>query len=310
MAIDRSTVIRGPGTVTLGTVQLYDRDSIKADLNIETFDVPVSAYGNVDTRRKDVTGIISLRPCGEITANILGALYPHGTPNIGSSLFGATDVATVVHSLAGQKITFHATALTKMPSLRLSTIETAFGGEAQITALIKNNVERSADNSFYTVAAEAWDGAFDVANVKGGMYVGTWGTGPGITFRTSDGWTLDFEMQTQAQYCDGVGTYDIMLTGVTVRARCRPLGISESTLMGYLNLQGANATLGTTMRSGLDLVIAATGGLTVTMKDAALMQGPMEWGSTNLRIGEIGFVAHRSIAAGVPGALFSVALTA
>jgi hypothetical protein len=289
---------------------MWDRDSIKADLAIETFDVPVSAYGTIDTRRKDITGKIDFRPCGAITAPILTALYPHGNPSIGASLLGATDTATEVHSTAGQKVTFHSTALTKMPPLKLSTIESAFSGAAEITALIKNNVTRITDNSLYTAASIAWSGSFDVANVKGGTYLGTWGTAPGIVFQTAEGWDIDFEMQTQPQYCDGVGTYDIMLTAVTVRARCRPLGLSESTLLGYLNLQGTNCVLGGTMRSGLDLTIAATNALTVIIKDAALVKGPMEWGSTNLRIGEIGFIGHRYITGGTPGQLFSVALTA
>jgi hypothetical protein len=87
------------------------------------------------------------------------------------------------------------------------------------------------------------------------------------------------------------------------------VGISEDDLLGYLNVQGADAALGATMRSGEDLTIAATGGLTVVMKDAALVEGPLEWGNTRLRIGEIGFVGHREITGGVPVALFTVALT-
>jgi len=308
--IQRQSVIRGPGTVKLGTVQFFDKDAIKADLKIETFDVPVSAYGNVDTRRKDMTGVVTLKPCGNLTNAILAALYPHGTPNIGASLYGAVDTPCICHSLAGTKVTFAAAALTKMPSLKLATNETAFSGDAEITCLVKNNTARSADASFYSVAQEQWAGAFDVADIKGGVYLGTWGTGEAaVTFQSNDGWTCDFEMQTEAQLADGVGTYDIMLKGVTVRAKCRPLGLSESDLLGYLNLQGAGAVMGGSMRSGMDLTIASATGLTVALKEVALVQGPMEWGPTNLRAGEIGFVAHRAIAAGVPGALFSVALT-
>jgi len=309
--IQRQSVIRGPGTVKLGTVQMFDREAIKADLKIDTFEVPVSAYGVVDTRRKDITAGVTFRPCGNLTNAILGVLFPHGTPNIGASLYGVTDVACIVHSLAGQKITFAAAALTKMPSLKLSTNETAFSADAEITCLVKNNTARTDAASFYAIAAEAWAGTFDVSTIKGGVYIGTWGTGgTAVEFVTNDGWTLDFEMQTEAQMADGIGTYDIMLKGVTVRAKCRPLGVSESDLLGYMNLQGANSIMGGSMLSGKDLVIACATGLTVTLKEVALVQGPMEWGPTNLRAGEIGFVAHRAIAAGVPGALFSVALTA
>lgn len=307
--IQRESVIRGPGTVKLGTVQMFDREQIKADIKIETFDVGASAYGTIDTRRKDVTGAVSFRPCGRINANLLAALFPHGTPSIGASLFGAADTECIVHSLAGQKVTFHSAALTKMPGLKLSTTETAFSGDAEITALVKNNTPRTTAASFYSVAAEAWAGSFDVTDVKGGSYQGVWGTGPGVTFQTAEGWDIEVDMQTEPQYCDGVGTYDVMLTGVTVRAKCRPIGLSESALLGYLNVQGANAVMGGSMRSGLDLVISAANALTVTLKEVALMEGPMEWGNTNLRVGEIGFMAHRSVSGGTPGALFSVAMT-
>lgn len=309
--ISRSTVIRGPGTVTLGSTQIFDRDGIKADVKIETFGVPVSAYGEVDTRRRGRTAEISFRPSGAITAGILTALYPHGTPNIGASLMGATDTACIVHSLAGQKVTFHSAALMRMPSLRLSSSETAFGGEAQVIAVNKNNVAAVTDNSLYTVASEAWAGAFDTANIKGGVYTGTWGTGGGaVTLRTMEGWTVEFDMQAEAQQCDGLGIYDYVLGGVTVRAKCVPIGISESDLLGYMNLQGTNCVIGGTMRPSKDLVIAATGGLTVTIREAALVQGPMDWGQNKLRAGEIGFIGHRTITGGVPVQLFSVALTA
>jgi hypothetical protein len=303
--ITRQNVIRGPGTVTLGTCQFFDAGGISADVDIDTFGVPVSAYGNVDTRRKDVKAKISFKPCGEITAPILAALYPHGTPSIGASLLGSTDVPCHVHSLAGQKVTFHAAALTRMPNLKLSTIETAFSGQAEILALLKNGVARTADNSLYTVAPEAWAGAFDVANLLGGSYLGTWS---GITFQTAAGWDIEFEMGVEEQYADGVGTYDAMLTDVTVRAKCRPLGISESTLLGYLNVQGATAVLGGSMRSGQDLTVTATGGLTVILHEVAVVRGPMKWGNTDLRVDEIGFVSHREIDGGTPGALFSVAI--
>jgi hypothetical protein len=307
MGIARNSVIRGPGSVKLGAVQMFDREGIKADIKIETFDVEASAFGKLDTRRKDVIGTIGFRPCGRLTAGILGALFPHGTPSIGASLFGAADVATEVHSLAGQKVTFHASALTKMPNLKLSTTDTAFSGDAEITALRKNNTDPVTADSFATVAATAWAGAFDVADIKGGLYVGTWGT---AVFQTAEGWDIEFEMGTTPHYADGIGTYDMTLDDVTVRAKCRPIGLSEADLLASLNIQGATAGLGATMRSANDLVIAATGGLTVTLKAAAMVEGPMEWGRNALRVGEIGFIAHRAIAGGVPAALFSVALTA
>lgn len=312
-SIQRQSIVRGPGAVVTGAdaTTIFDRDNIKADLSIATFDVPVSAYGNVDTRRQDITGTIAFRPSGAITAAILAALYPHGTPSIGASLCGATDVGTVIHGLDGRKLTFHSTCLTGMPSLRLSSSETAFSGEAQIQAVVKNDVARTTANSLYTEEALAFALAFDTADVKGGVYSGVWGTDPSdVTFFTKEGWEISFEMETEPVVVDGIGTVDHLLTGVTVTAKCQPLGLSADTVLGYLNAQGAGAVMGGTMRSAKDLVISAAGALTVTLREVAVMEGPLQWGNTELRIGEVGFRAHRKLTSGVPAELFSVAMTA
>lgn len=303
--IQRSSVVRGPGTVSLGGVQIFDRENIRADINVATFDVPVSAYGNVDSRRQDITGAVGFRPCGRLTNNILSALFPHGTPNIGASLFGASDTACEIHSTAGTKVTFHAAALTQMPNLKLSTTATAFESDAEIMALIKNNTARITANSLYTVASTPWSGAFDTADIKGGSYQGTWN---GTTFQTADGWSVEFDMETEEQYLDGLGTYDVILKDVRARAKCQPIGLDEDTLLGNMNLQGADAVMGGSMRSGHDLVITASGALTVTLHECDVREGPLEWGDTTLRAGEIGFEAHRTLSGGVPSTLFSVSL--
>ena len=54
------------------------------------------------------------------------------------------------------------------------------------------------------------------------------------------------------------------------------------------------------------LVIAATGGLTVTLKKATLVTGPLNWGTTTLRAGELGFTAHVDV---TTGKLFDVEYT-
>ena len=55
-----------------------------------------------------------------------------------------------------------------------------------------------------------------------------------------------------------------------------------------------------------DLEISGTGGLAVTLHNATLMRGPLQWGNTTLRAGEIMFQAHRSFNQGAAGAVFTV----
>ena len=63
---------------------------------------------------------------------------------------------------------------------------------------------------------------------------------------------------------------------------------------------------GKSTASANDLVIAATDGLTVTLKKASLVTGPLNWGTTALRAGEIGFEANIDP---TTGALFDVEYT-
>jgi hypothetical protein len=311
MAIQRANIISGPGSVSLGAVRLYDRDGIQAAVVVDSFDGVTSAFGVVNKFRRDRRVEVSFTPCGRCTAPILAALFPHQNPVIGTDPFGATDTAAIIHSLAGTKLTLHAAALTRVPSLKLSTSATAFGGAAQIIGILKNDTAPTADNSLYTVASEAFAGTYDPAEMRGGVYIGTWNPGDGaVTLTTADGWTVEVDLAMAPLYVDGHGTARYELTGVTVRARCQPVGVSEATVLGWLRLQGASAGIGASMLSGNDLVIAAAGGLTVTLKQAVLVAGPMAWGAGTLRIGELGWVAHRAVESNTMGTLYTVALSA
>lgn len=310
MSITRESIVRGPGTVKLGSDQFFDKDGIEAALEISTYDVPVGLYGNVDTRRQDIVGRISTTPSGRINAAILSALFPYGNPVIGSSLGGSSDTALEVHSLAGTKVTFHSAFLSAMPQLRLTPRETAFGGAAEFIALQKNGVTRTADNSLYTVAASPWSGTFDKSDIKSVPYTAAWGeSSPWDSIKTANGWTVAFDLGIEPVVEDTEGTIDYLLTSVTCTATCQPLGLSEANILDGLKAQGSGNAIGGSMRTSNDLVITGTGGLTVTLKEAALIQGPLGWGNTRLRAGEIQFVSHRSISSGTPGALFSVAMT-
>ena len=66
---------------------------------------------------------------------------------------------------------------------------------------------------------------------------------------------------------------------------------------------------GTSLTGASDLVITGANGLTVTLKNATMLRGPLQWGNTTLRAGEVAFTAHRAFSQGTPGAVFSVAMT-
>lgn len=303
MATNRTTILRSPGSVKFGTTALHDADGITAEIENSTAEVPSSISGPLDTIKTDQVGKISFTPCGQLSADILAALYPHRTPVIGASLCGTADTALSIHSLAGTKVTFANAFLSKIPDLILSPVKTAFG-PAEFTALVALGKDATEADAFVKVETAAYAGGYpDPANLTGVHYAATFGD---LTIPdTADGWQVNFEMASESVTTDGVGTIDHTLGGLTVRAKCTPLGVSESQILAALpTALGRGASL----RGSGDLVIQGAGGLKVTLKNARLVTGPLAWGTTRLRAGELGFVASRAFASGVAGALYDVAL--
>lgn len=301
----RQSIVSGPGAVIFGGQTFHDKDGIEAAIETTGEDAPSSLYGPLNKFKADQIGKITFTPCGSLTAALLAVLFPHQSPVIGSSLFGAADAPAVVHSLAGVKLTAVAAALSKIPNLKLSAVKTAFD-QAELTFLVGNGLGPETENGFYKVESEVFSAtAVGNTTVLAGVYLGTYGQ---TVIHTLDGWDVEFSLDTDPVVIDDSGTVDLLLKGVTVRASCTPVGITEAALLA---MQPALLARGTSLIGASDLVIAGgTGCLTVTLKNARCMSGPVKWGASTLRAGQIGFEAHRAFAAGVGGSLYTVGIVA
>ena len=287
--MERKNILTGPGALSYGGVVIHDASGITVNIDSATQDLPSSVSGKMDTIKTDQRGVVTLTPAGVVTQGILDALYPHQAPAIGSRLHGDTDKPLVVNGTDGMRVTLSNAALTGVPDLLLSTVRTAFG-QAQFTALIADNKKPDAAGAFYTVASEPYAKGYpDPLGITGTAYRATFGA---ITLPdTTEGWTVNVELALQDLGTDDIGTVDMLLTDVTVRASCTPLGKSISEILAALPVPKPR---GATIRTNNDLVIAGEGGgLKVTLCNAALVTGPLQWGSTTLRFGQLGFVAHR-----------------
>ena len=309
MAINRTNILRGPGTVIFNTGNdaqtIFDATGITADVESSSQEIPSSVSGAIDTIKTDQVGTIRLTPCGQLSDDLLALLYPYGTPTIGARVFPDADVPLTVHSVAGTKVTFVNAALTTMPPLTLSPVKTAFG-EAVFTALLGLGKKPSDANSFFTTAAAAYaSGGPDPTGIVGVQYSATFGSLNILD--TLDGWTVTPEIQLEPVTTDLLGTVDYTVSGVTCTAKCTPLGLTESQLLGALPIAKDR---GTSLKGAADLVITGAGGLTVTLKNATMLRGPLQWGNTTLRAGEVQFTAHRAFTNGAPGAVFSVEMAA
>ena len=306
--MSRLTLVKGPGAVKVGSVVLHDADGIQADIQVGAVPVATSIEGEVDQWVSSRFGTISFRPAGEVTSSILAALYPHQTPVMGASLLGATDVPLIVASKAGTKLTYHAAALTQPPQVRLSATQTAFGSAAQFRALLAAGKDPADEGALVTIASEAWSDAtypFATTNLVRGAYLGTYNS---ATITPRGGWTIDVQLATQAISTDHEGEIEILLTGVTVTATCEPQGMTEAAMAALLPYTVGN---GTSIRAGHDLVITGGAGtISATLYDARPLVGPMRWGTTQLRSGEVAWIAQRKLTGGVPGALYALSIAA
>jgi len=307
MSISRQSVVSGPGSVTLNTLQIFDDGEISAGFDIETFDVQTSAHGKLGERLADVIGKVTFKPCGVVTQAILDALLPHKNPVIGGSLFGAADVPCIVHGVDGIKLTLLAAAVTRPPTLKISASEPLFSGDCEITSLLGNNLDPATDNTRYTIGSETWAGTIDPDDFITAPVSAAWGSF--ATIDTEDGWTIEPMFEVEAHKANGVGTYEMKLKSAGVMAKCVPLGFSMSQILAAQRIQGASAAIGSSRRSGQALTITSAGGLVITLNEADLKTAGFRWGDTVLRANEIGFVAARTINAGVPGAFWSAVLS-
>lgn len=304
MATTRQSIVRGPGTVTYNSVKLFDQGGITAEIDTPTQDVGSSISGRLDTIKTDQVGKVTLTPVGNLSAELLAVLFPSWvrTPDIGRSVFGSTDVPLHVSSRAGRKVSFLNAALTRCPELLLSPVKTAFG-QAEFTALLANGKLATDANSLFTEAAATYaDGEPPRTGLSGFHYAGKLGS---LSIPdTVDGWTVSVELQLAPVTTDSQGTVDYTLGGVNVTAKCTPLGLSEAQILGALPaLRGRGAS----MAGADDLVIESDGGLVVTLRNATAVTGPLQWGTTTLRAGELGFTAHVDTD---DGSLFDVELGA
>ena len=304
MAIDRSTVITGPAVVTYGGQTFHTKGDIDVGVNRETFEVVTGVHGKIDERNADFEAEISFDPAGEWEA--LNVLFPHGTSDFGASIFGSSDSPLVIKSVDGKTYTFHAAAVTQIPQIRASAVETLIG-QVTFGAIRKNNTAWSAADSFLTIASATFsDTTMDPSNIITQPYSAAWGSSPWDSFETEDGFTIDFDLSLDDIRTDSDGIIDKRFGGLAVNARCVPLGVTDAQILTAMRMQGSGAARGGSLNTNSnDLVVSGTG-VTITVKNAQMKTAGYRYGATVIRNGEVAFVATRGFTAGVADPLFTV----
>lgn len=298
MAITRQSILRGPAIIQMGGQSIYTAGDIKVSIAPDTFRIPTAMYGDVGERLDDVKISLSFTPSGMWTNQLLAVLYPRSAALVGQSIFGETDTPAVIYPQNGkEKVTLSCAAITKMPGLKLSSTVTAMK-EVTITALIKNNADRAAADSLYTLADAAFsDGSFSLASVYTVPYTAalSGASAPWDNFQTEDGFEVDFDETLEDVTVANTGTVDMTHGGLDVSVKFKPLGMTVAQVLDRLKIQGTGVARGMDMGAGAaNLTISGGSGKPqVVVNNVRLKSAPQIYGRTALRHDTLEFVATR-----------------
>jgi hypothetical protein len=214
-----------------------------------------------------------------------------------------------IHPFDGQeKIVFHNAAVTAMPNTGVSTTKTLLG-QVEFEAFLKEGANWSDANSRFTISnASLTDTTFDPASILTQAATMAWGSAPWDSFSTKNGVVVSYALTLEPIMTDTDGILTRRFAGLTVQAKAQPMGLSAADLTTKMLLQDTGAKRGRSL-SGSDLNISATNFYT-RLYGAALVGGPLGYGSKTDRIGELTWQATRTFSSGVPNPLFFVGTSA
>ena len=325
MSMTRALILRGPAAILWKSQTFYTLDDIKVVIALETRDLTASAFGKVDevvlNRKIEVTATpIGLWAGGSTDfANRCIALFTWINALPGTAIFPATQAAEtplVIWTTDGTKYTFPSAAITKMPSINLST-EKVICGPVTWTCLealaASTNIIQAwsvASMMEATTSVAFTDATFSTSDILEDSYTAVWGSIAGFTgVETKNGFTIEPSMTIQPVTTDTYGIIDYTLGSVSVTCKFQPVGsVTPDNMIAAMKIQGTGSARGMSLasiQSSTDLVISGstTGRLKVTLKGAQLKSGGMAFGLVTERVGELEFITTRNWTNNVTGDL-------
>lgn len=309
------TLYRGRAIVTYDGVTLYSSSPVTVKTRTEFFDIGVAGVGTIDKRIKQVITEVTLTPHGEITAGILGKLYPHTSAVPGASALPAADKSLVVHPANGkEKLTYKNAFVSKMPELMLSSVKTALG-QVTFTAIGTAAEAWSAAGHFVDLAdASFTDTGLAASGVKTVPYSASLGSlgAPWDAIKTKSGWTISFDVGLDAQEEDTIGIYDYIYNGqARISAKCNPLGLTVDSLHDLKLLQGSGAARGAS-GTGLKAALTITGGSgnPILVINNCILEEAGHVYDVGDRVADLELVTVRGLTTGALDALFTLGLNA
>lgn len=309
MPVHLPTIIQGPAIVIFNSQSFYFRDGLKRSIKRETFDVSTDAHGVIDKRVKSAQVELTGTPDGQLISNaVLAKYFPYAVGDVGKSIFGASDKSLVIHTLAGQTITYARAAITKLPVLRLKPTDTVFGDMAW-TCLGKSATQPTEAGYFSALASAAFaDATFNADAIRTARYQAAWGAdAPYDVMGAKEGFELEIAIETSPITVDDFGVVDMILKSITGLARFAPTNLTEAEVDDLLAIQDADAVLpGQSLaKANKDLVIAADGVFSATLHKCGPMDMDSQFQTGEHRHGQLQFQAKRTWTSGSANALWT-----
>lgn len=295
MSIDRATIIQGPCILTFQSEVIATVGDVTVTPNIDFLEIPSSVNGKLDDRYTQVAWEVSFAPLGLWNSGLLGVLFPYGDPTFGDSILGSgVDNDLTINGVDGKQVVVHNCAVTRMPSVNFSTKAVLYG-DMTITGIGKNDTAWSDANKFFTESSVAFPGSVpDPADVLTDLYTYAWGAvAPWDDFGVEAGLQVDFALNIKQRTADSCGIVDLTIQGLTVEAKAKPMGPTDTQVRSALTLQGTGARPGGSLNANSDDLAITSSNVTATIYACAMASFPSVFSRENLRNGEVVWRATR-----------------
>lgn len=304
MPIDRQTLLRGPGYITVGAAAIHSTDNIVATLVTEWSDKLVSGYGRIGRSLVDRRLEITATPA---MWNDLSVLFPYAAAQVEDTLFGAVDVPLTIIPRNGKDLVVANAAITTLANLAFAAEAAVFSSPITWTGLVANNTDAGEIANYYTRGTTRANHAlpgFDASKVKRGRYTATRDE---VTLKSETGFAAQFALSTTPDKPNGEPTVNYRLASLEAAVRCRPVGMTEEDYDALINDVAGIGDDPTT--HALVIAGAGSGKPTFTLNGTHVEASGFEWGGAT-RTGEVTFQSIRATSSNLLAALWSIGSTA
>lgn len=303
-SFNRSLILTGPAKAATAypsgtSVVFYSKANLEVKRVVETTRIGAQGLGD-EERIIDLMHEVSITPEGRWTANLIAALFPHLNKLPGQPIFSDTDRTLVLTGTDGITQTLISTAVTKMPSVKFSAVESLVG-PVTYTGLLGNNMDWDDASNRETLGSGGTftdNTPYSNALIKTQEYLGALSGVTGFSsIDTLDGFELVLNLRLSRFKTNRLGTYQYFFAGLDVAVNFIPINVTDANIKlataGLANLRGS-ALRANSAGTGAFTIVGGDGITYLTIPSASVKSSGTRWGLGDnfTRQGEISVVGN------------------